>query len=48
MVLGASSKFSFFKKKDPGFSKIIEVCLNLGIGFCLTWLVLPNYKKLIP
>ena len=34
-----------FSDKLPGFSEIIELCLNLGIEFCLTWLVLPNYKK---
>ena len=34
-----------FPDKKPGFLEIIEVCLNLGIGFCVTWLVLPNYKK---
>ena len=26
-------------------SEITEVCLNLGIGFFITWLVLPYYKK---
>ena len=34
MVVGAS------------FLEIIEVCLNLGIGYCITWLVLPNYKTI--
>ena len=28
------------------FLEIIEICLNLGIGFYITWLVLPNYKKI--
>ena len=34
-----------FSDKKPGFLEIIEVCLNLGVGFYITWLVLPNYKK---
>ena len=47
MVVGACQSFQFFRQK-PVFSEIIEVCLNLGIGFCITWLVLPNYKKISP
>ena len=35
-----------FSDEKPGFLEIIEVCLNLGIGFWRTWLVLPNYKKI--
>ena len=35
-------KVSNFSDKKPGFLKIIEVCLNLGIGFYITWLVLLN------
>ena len=47
MVVGARwSSFNFSDKK-PGFLEIIEVCLNLGIGFCITWLVLPTYKKIL-
>ena len=34
-----------FSDKKTGFLEMIEVCLNFGIGFCITWLVLPNYKK---
>ena len=45
MVVGARQIFNFSDKK-PGFLEIIEVCLNLGIGFCITWLVQPNYKKI--
>ena len=41
-----SSNFSIFQTKKPGFLEIIEVCLKLGIGFCITWLVLPNYEKI--
>ena len=44
MVIGARQSFQFFTQK-PGFLEIIEVCLNLGIKFCITWLVLLNYKK---
>ena len=42
MVVGARQSFS---DKKPGFLEIIEVCLNLGIRFCITWLALLNYKK---
>ena len=45
MVVEAHQSFQFFRKK-PGFLEIIEVCLNLGIGFCITWFVLPNYEKI--
>ena len=36
--------FNFLDKK-PSFLEIIHICLNLGIRFCITWLVLPNHKK---
>ena len=42
MVVGV---FTFSDKK-PGSLEIIQVCLNLGIGFCITWLLLPNYKRI--
>ena len=38
------SKFSNFQTKKRGFLEIIDLCLNLGIAFCITWLVLPNQK----
>ena len=41
MVVGARQSFQFLRQ--PGFLELIEVCLNLGIGFCITGLVLPNY-----
>ena len=44
MVVGAHQSFQFFRQ-ITWFSEIIELCLNLGIEFCITWLVLPNYKK---
>ena len=44
----SSSKFSIFQTKKTGFLEIIDLCLNLGIGFCITWLVLPNYKEISP
>ena len=47
MVARACQSFEFFRQK-PGFLEIIEVYLNLGIGFCITWLVLPNYKNISP
>ena len=36
-----------FSDKNPGFLETVKVCLNLGIGFCIVLLVLPNYKKLV-
>ena len=47
MVVGTRQGFNFSDKK-PGFLEIIEVYLNLGIGFCITWLVLQSYKKVSP
>ena len=41
MVAGAGQSFHFSAKK-PGFLEIIDVYFNLGIRFCITWLVLPN------
>ena len=35
-----SSKFSIFQTSNLALSEIIELCLNLGIRFCITWLVL--------
>ena len=46
MVVGA--QVFNFSDKNPGFLEIIEVCPNLGIEFWITWLVLPNYKKISP
>ena len=43
----SSSKFSIFQIKKPGFLEILDLCLNLGIGFCINWLVLSNYKEII-
>ena len=45
VVAGACQSF-YFSDKQPGFSEIIKLCLNLGIEFCITLLVLPNYKKI--
>ena len=47
MVVGARQSFQFFRQKN-GFLEIIEICLNLGVGFCIAWLVLPNYKQISP
>ena len=44
MVARACQSFNFLDKK-PGFLEI-EVCLNLGIRFCMTWLVLLYYGKI--
>ena len=46
MVVGTRQSFPFFRQKNPGFLEVIKACLNLDIGFCITWLVLPSYKKL--
>ena len=35
MVVEARQSFNFSDKK-PGFLEIIDVCLNLGIGFWIT------------
>ena len=48
MVVGARRSFQIFRQKKPGFLEIIEVCLDLGIGFCITSLVLPNHKEISP
>ena len=42
----SSSKISIFETKNPGFLEITDLCLNLGIVLCITWLVLPNYKEI--
>ena len=47
MVVGARQSFQFFRQKDC-FLEIIEVCLELGIRFCITRLVLSNYKNKLP
>ena len=47
MVVGARQSFQFFRLKT-WFLEIIDLCFNLYIGFCITWLVLPNFKKLAP
>ena len=44
----SSSKFSIFQAKKPTFLEIADLCLDLGIRFCITWLVLPNYKEITP
>ena len=46
MAVEVLQVFNFSDKKS-GLLEIIEVCLNLGIGFCITWLVLPKHKKLV-
>ena len=41
MVVGACQSV------QPGLLEIIEVCLNLGIRFCIAfWLVLLNLNKI--
>ena len=44
MLVGACQNFQFFRQKT-GSLEIIVVSLNLGIRFCITLLVLPNYKQ---
>ena len=48
MIVVARQSFQFFRQKKTGFLGKIDLCLNLGIGFCTTWLVLPNYKEISP
>ena len=47
MVVGARQIFNFSGKK-PGFLETTEIYLNLGIGFCITSLELPDYKNVSP
>ena len=47
VVVGDCQSFQFFKQK-AWFLEIIDICLNLNVRFCITWLVLPNYKKISP
>ena len=35
VVIGARQSFEFFRQR-PGVLEIIEVYLNLGIGFCIS------------
>ena len=35
-----------FSDKKPGFLEIIQVCFNLSIRFCITWLLLLNYERI--
>ena len=44
-VFKISKVFNFADKK-PGFLEMIDLCLNLDVGFCITWLVLPNCKEI--
>ena len=37
-----------FSDKKTGSLEIINACHNLGIGFCITWLVPPKYKTISP
>ena len=39
-IVGACQSFQFFRQ--PGFRKLIELCLNLSIGFYIALLVLSN------
>ena len=48
MVVGARQSFQFYRQKKPGFLEIIDLCLNLGIRFYITWLLLPNHKEFSP
>ena len=41
MVDIARQIFQLFRQKSP----VSQVNLNLGMGFCISGLVLPNYKK---
>ena len=47
MIVGARQSFQFFRQKTCFFWNNRGL-LNLGIEFCITWLVLPNYKKISP
>ena len=47
VVAGFFNLFNF-SNKLTGFSELIKLCLNLGIGFFITWLVLSNYERISP
>ena len=47
-VVGARQSFQVLRRTNLVSWKKIDLCLNLGIGFCITWLVLPNYKEISP
>ena len=47
MVVGARPIFQFFRQKTWLLES--NICVPyLGIRFCITWLILPNYKKNSP
>ena len=46
MVVGASQNFQFFRQKNWFLGN--NRGLPFGIGFCITLLVLPNYKNISP
>ena len=46
MVVRARQSFQFFRQK-PSILEITDLCLNQGIGFSISLLVLPNYKKIV-
>ena len=48
MEVGACQSFQIFRQKKSGFLEIIGLCLNLGIRFCIAWLVLTSYEKISP
>ena len=43
MVVEARQSFQFLRQITC-FSEMMELCLNLAFGFCITWLVLPNHS----
>ena len=47
VVVGARQSFQFFRQKTWYLGNN-RTCLNLIIGFCITGLVLPNYKQISP
>ena len=48
MTVGARQSFKFFRQKKTSFLEIIDLCFNLGIGFCITCIVLPNFEEINP
>ena len=47
MVVGARQSFRFFRQKT-WFLGINRPLPYLAIGFCITWIVLQNYKEINP
>ena len=46
ILVGACQNSQFFSNKQLGILEIVQICLNLGIKFYMTWSELLKYKKI--